>query len=733
MTGTVGHEVATIVNTLLIFAEQVFAVASDLSIANTWSKKDDSTTIREVIPGLALEELFDNGISAQLTDMIASAFAEKRNGYLEYADFENGLLKLSAARVLPVHPDHNFIFLTLENLSVKNGLLSEDIRLKRALEVTGDGVWDIDFIEDVVSFSDKWHKIFGYNAPLKMTVSEWRALIHPDDIERALSISADYISGKTSEYSAELRFRCADGTYKWIWSRGFSLAKTIDGRPLRSIGTHTDIHERKVSEEKYATVTSQLYNLINNFNCGILVTDENHRVSFANHTFCQMYDVEGGPEAASGLTMEQCFEKSRHLYKYPDQVQNGIRNAIINRLPLFGREIQLADGRILSLDFITLSFEGRQNGEIWKFTDITALKQSEQLFREQREFYENIIHNIPADIAVFATDHRYLFVNKHGIKNDELREWIIGKTDADYARFRNRPDSFYEARFPLYDQATNSKTSVQLIEKLVSREGNEEHHLRIIKPVLRATGDVEYLLAYGLNITDLIRAQELLKASADTFSSAFDNSGIGMALVSIDGNWLDVNAQLCQMTGYTKEELLERTFQEITHPDDLETDLRVIRRMLRKEIRTYSFEKRYLSKANKVILVQLTVSLVWNADDTPRFFIAQVIDITGKKQLEDELKHKNRELEDSKVSLLNKVKQLEELSYIIAHNLRGPASNIKMFSEIVLEELASGRQWDDSGFSSGFSLPQTLRYIREKQFPDEQPRNINGDYANKTE
>lgn len=121
------------------------------------------------------------------------------------------------------------------------------------------------------------------------------------------------------------------------------------------------------------------------------------------------------------------------------------------------------------------------------------------------------------------------------------------------------------------------------------------------------------------------------------FASAFHYAAIGMALVAPDGRWLKVNRALCQLIGYDEEELLSMTFQDITHPDDLEVDLAHINRMLHGEIDSYQLEKRYFHRNGNVIYILLSVSLVSDGDGTPLFLISQIQDITERKHLEREL------------------------------------------------------------------------------------------------
>ena len=121
------------------------------------------------------------------------------------------------------------------------------------------------------------------------------------------------------------------------------------------------------------------------------------------------------------------------------------------------------------------------------------------------------------------------------------------------------------------------------------------------------------------------------------FQSAFEFAAIGMALVSPEGKWLRVNRSVCKITGYTETELLERTFQDITHPDDLELDLENVRKMLAGEIETYQMEKRYYHKNGSVVWVLLSVSLVRTKSGEPLFFISQIQDITRQKASEEKL------------------------------------------------------------------------------------------------
>jgi PAS domain S-box-containing protein len=134
------------------------------------------------------------------------------------------------------------------------------------------------------------------------------------------------------------------------------------------------------------------------------------------------------------------------------------------------------------------------------------------------------------------------------------------------------------------------------------------------------------------DITERKQAEKILRESEERFSSAFEFAPIGVALVSPDGHWLKVNRAICAIVGYSEAELLTRTFQDITHPEDLEADLEYVRRLLAGEIRSYQIEKRYVHADGHFVTVLLNVSLVRDGQGQPRYFISQIQDITERQR-----------------------------------------------------------------------------------------------------
>ncbi len=242
-----------------------------------------------------------------------------------------------------------------------------------------------------------------------------------------------------------------------------------------------------------------------------------------------------------------------------------------------------------------------------------------------------------------------------------------------------------------------------------------------------------YFLSVLLDITDRKHAEEALRESEERFRGLFEQAAVGFAQVGLDGKWLAVNQRLCDIVGYPRGELLGLTFQDITHPDDLDADLDNVRQLLAGSIATYSMEKRYVRKDGSLVWIELTVSLLRESSGDPKYFISVIQDIETRKFMEEELRRLNQELEvrvaertrefemrgedlrRSQLALVNIVEdlndktrelglaneRLQELDRLksmfiasMSHELRTPLNSIIGFSGVMLQGMG-GEITDD--------------------------------------
>ncbi|MBC7485726.1 MAG: PAS domain-containing protein [Cytophagaceae bacterium] len=138
--------------------------------------------------------------------------------------------------------------------------------------------------------------------------------------------------------------------------------------------------------------------------------------------------------------------------------------------------------------------------------------------------------------------------------------------------------------------------------------------------------------------------QRELEKSEEQFRTAFKYSAIGMALVSVEGKWLKVNQKLCDILGYSEAEMLQKTFMDMTHPDEVSMDLSLVKKSALEPFQNIQREKRYVHKTGHTIWVLVNISILKNPDGTSSHFITQVQDITERKEKETELLKVNQEL-----------------------------------------------------------------------------------------
>jgi PAS domain S-box-containing protein len=152
------------------------------------------------------------------------------------------------------------------------------------------------------------------------------------------------------------------------------------------------------------------------------------------------------------------------------------------------------------------------------------------------------------------------------------------------------------------------------------------------------------IMGIGRNVTELRKAEQQIELSEKILRSAFDYSALGMAFISLDGKYLKVNKELCDIIGYSEEELLGMKLMDVTYPDDTPRDLEYLDKMKRDEVSTYRKEKRYYHKNGSIVWGNVNVSVVKDENDQPSFFVTQVENITEKKKMTGLLKEKEEQL-----------------------------------------------------------------------------------------
>lgn len=181
-------------------------------------------------------------------------------------------------------------------------------RWRFALEGAGDGVWDWNLVIDKIEFSPRLNSMLGLaDGDIDGSFGQWLTYIHPDDLPQVQRDIDDYVSGRSNAFVTEHRTRHADGSWRWILARGMAVKRGADGRPLRMIGTQSDISERKAVEENNRLLIAALEAVAN----GVVITDTQPNIIWVNQAF----------EALTGFSREEAMGR-----RPAELVKSGLQN-----------------------------------------------------------------------------------------------------------------------------------------------------------------------------------------------------------------------------------------------------------------------------------------------------------------------------------------------------------------------------------------------------------------------
>jgi len=275
--------------------------------------------------------------------------------------------------------------------------------------------------------------------------------------------------------------------------------------------------------------------------------------------------------------------------------------------------------------------------------DITGRKQAEEGREQLLLQLEAVLENINEGVVIYDHNATVLKMNKealtmHGYENEvpaqrQMSEYQDTFELSDFNGCLIPVEQWPMSRALRGERFANYEVRVRRKDTGKTLSGSYSG-----TPVPNKSGDIILFVITMRDITEQKSAEEALRGSEALFHAIFDQAAVGIAQVSLSGQWLMMNQKLADTLGYSFDELGKMTLQQISHPDDLEPHLARVRSLLAGEVPAYAMEKRYICKRGTTLWVNLNVTLVRDQYGKPLYFIAIVEDINKRKKAQDDLR-----------------------------------------------------------------------------------------------
>ncbi|AFY34389.1 PAS domain S-box protein [Calothrix sp. PCC 7507] len=272
---------------------------------------------------------------------------------------------------------------------------------------------------------------------------------------------------------------------------------------------------------------------------------------------------------------------------------------------------------------------GDVQGIICVAVNITQLKQTEQALRESEAKFRSVVESNMIGIGFWERDGKITGAN------DALLD-VLGYTLEELVNEKLNwvdltPPEYLSLDEQALTQLQDSPFLTPFAKEYIRKDGSR---IPVLVGGSHFEGTVDRGAFFVLDMTERHQAEDALRESEERFRAMFNQAAVGISLVGLDGQFLQINRALCEITGYSAAELMQMNFREITHPDDLAVDLSYARQVLAREMSGYSLEKRYIRKDGSTVWVNLTSSVVWDANGQPKYALGIIEDISDRKQAE---------------------------------------------------------------------------------------------------
>ncbi|MDZ7743929.1 MAG: PAS domain S-box protein [Bacteroidota bacterium] len=585
-----------------------------------------------------LPEMLSGKISNRIGDTIRKLFSLEHiycTGILHnkkhYANIT--IIQKSSCREINFPLVETFVHIVavfIDKISAESSLKESEERLTLALKSGRQGLYDLNIQSGKTIVNEEYATMLGYDpVGFHETNKNWIERLHPDDRARVAKEYKDYISGKTGKYIVEFRQRTANNGWKWILSHGEIVEHDRDGKPVRMLGTHTDLTDIKNVEHELRKSKDQLQGLFDHMSSGFayhkVVTNKHNKV--VDYVFL---DVNKSFERLIGLKAADVIGK-RVTHVWP-----GTEDDPANWLEIYGEVAQ--SGKPHSFEIFSRSIGRWFHIDVYSpqksyfattFEDITQRKEAELALKESEEKYRHLFDNL--QIGIYRTR---LSDGKLILANQRMAE-LFG-----YDSIEQALQNFYTNEHYVEENARKEML------KMVHREGRFDKYEAALT---NARGDIRwyqysgvlnkekgYIEGVATDITVRKKTEEILKQKAEIINSTTD----GIITTDFEGNILSWNGGAERIYGYHADEAIGNNINLLYKKEDLKKLGSMIKILLKGE-KIENFEVNLIHKSGREIPVLLSLTSLNDENGNVKELIGFSREITLLKEVQKELQERN--------------------------------------------------------------------------------------------
>ena len=484
---------------------------------------------------------------------------------------------------------------------------------------------------------------------------------HPDDWARDHPFFSRLWHGEISHYDSEKRYSCKDGRVVW-GQLTISVMHDKTGRPMNTVGMVEDITVRKQAEEALQKAHDELEQRVKERTAELAKANE--QLQQAHDELRAIYD--GMPDGVLVADIEtkqfvRCNVAMGRMLGFPedellarsvmdihpaDELPSVLQtfHALVDGKQRIGHDIPMLrkDGSVFHAD--VTHHEIKLNGRrctVGFFRDTSERKMAEDALRASEERFRVTFEEAPVGMVICVGDGVITKTNRALCRiSGYTQEELIGRHVRDLAHPEDR-----ELSGPLVKKLLAGTVSSFTLEKRYLRRGGQPFWAQATTAAIQGPdGKIAFGLGVVEDIDDRKQAEEALRQSERRFRNYFEQGLIGMAVTSVDKRWLEVNDRLCEILGYCKEELLQKTWAEVTYPDDLEPNIQLLNRLLAGDTEYFTLNKRYVKKGGSIVYTTIHTRAFRRDDGTIDHIVTLVEDITARKQAEEALERERQSL-----------------------------------------------------------------------------------------